>query len=201
MRHHWSRNKSTSEDTQWRGFTDDHCGWESGGTRIIEQTKVDKATKSIHQAGSTSWWARDSNTRKSEKVELSGRHYKWNLPKYWYLCGIVDCANCAIALEPNEVISSRESGLYVVKAILGWCVAWPISCTNKNGNKVSCNRVSVKEAGSQNLGKHHFFVINEVKDIGIKDVLNKIYHADFSELLIQPRKFDKLLNLSDELSW
>ena len=51
------------------------------------------------------------------------------------------------------------------------------------------------------MGKHHFFVINEVKDIGIKDVLKKIYHADFSELLIQPRKFDKLLNLSDELSW
>ena len=31
-------------------------------------------------------------------------------------------------------------------------------------------------------------------------MLNKIYHADFSESE-QPRKFDKMLNLSDELSW
>ena len=99
------------------------------------------------------------------------------------------------------MISSRErgSGPYEVKTILGWCVFGPISCTNKNGDKVSCNRVSVKEAGSQNLGKQHFCVINEVKDTGIKDMPNEIYHADFSES-VQPRKFDKTLNLSDELS-
>ena len=47
---------------------------------------------------------------------------------------------------------------------------------------------------------HHFCVINEVKDTGIKDILNKIYHADFIKS-VQPRKFDKMLNLSDELSW
>ena len=76
----------------------------------------------------------------------------------------------------------------------------PISCTSKNGDKVSCNCVSVEEAGSQNLVKHHFCVINEVKDTGIKDMLNKIYHEDFAES-VQPRKFDKMLNLSDELSW
>ena len=31
-------------------------------------------------------------------------------------------------------------------------------------------------------------------------MLSKIYHADFSEW-VRPRKFDKVLNLSDELSW
>ena len=104
-------------------------------------------------------------------------------------------ANCAEALEPKEVISCRKSGPYVVKTIFGWCVFGPISCSSKNGDKVSCNRVSVEEAGL-----HHFCVINEVKDTGIKDMLNKIYHADFTES-VQPRKFDKMLNLSDELSW
>ena len=113
--------------------------------------------------------------------------------------GLLIGANCAEALEPKEMISSSESGPYVVKTILGWCVVGPISCTSKNGYKISCSRVSVEEAGSQNLGKHHFCVINEVKDTGIKDMLNKIYHADFSES-VQPRKFDKMLNLSDELS-
>ena len=47
---HWSRSKSNSEDTQWRNFTDNYHGWESEGSRIIGQTKVDKATKSLHQA-------------------------------------------------------------------------------------------------------------------------------------------------------
>ena len=76
----------------------------------------------------------------------------------------------------------------------------PISCTSKNGDKINCNRVPVEKAGSQNLGKHHFCVINEVKDTGIKDMVNKISHVDFTES-VQPRKFDKMLNLSDELSW
>ena len=31
-------------------------------------------------------------------------------------------------------------------------------------------------------------------------MLNKIYHIDFTEP-VQPRKFDKMLNLKDELSW
>ena len=31
-------------------------------------------------------------------------------------------------------------------------------------------------------------------------MLNKIYHADFTES-VQPRKFDKMLNHSDKLSW
>ena len=60
--------------------------------------------------------------------------------------------------------------------------------------------VSVKEVESQNLGKHHFCVINEVRDAGIKDILNKIYHADFNES-VQPKKFDKMLNISDQLLW
>ena len=98
------------------------------------------------------------------------------------------------------MISSRESGPYEVKKIFGWCVVRLVSCTSKNRDKVNCNRVSVEEVGSQNLEKHHFCIINEVKDTGIKDMLNKIYHADFSES-VQPRKFDKLLSLSDELSW
>ena len=75
-----------------------------------------------------------------------------------------------------------------------------ISCTSKIRDKFSYNRLSVEQTGSRNLGKHHFCIINEVKDTGIKDILNKICHADFIEV-VQPRKFDKMLNLSNELSW
>ena len=108
-------------------------------------------------------------------------------------------ANYAETLELKDVISSRQNGPYAVKTIIGWCVVGLISCNSESGNKVNCHRVSVEEAGSRTLGKHHFCIINEVKDIGIKDMLNKIYHADFTEA-VQPRKFDKMLNLSDQLS-
>ena len=71
--------------------------------------------------------------------------------------GFLIGANCAEALEPKEVISSRESGPYAVKTILGWCVVGPISFTNKNGDKVSCNRVSVKKLGHR-IWKNTIFV-------------------------------------------
>ena len=83
------------------------------------------------------------------------------------------------------MIPSGESSLYAVKRILGWCVAGSLSCTSKNRDKVSCNRVLVEEAGSQNSGKNQFCIINEVKDTGIRDVLN---NGDFTES-VQPRKF------------
>ena len=107
----------------------------------------------------------------------------------------------------NEICSSADISMGLLigvncreDLILGWCVVEPISCSSKNGNKVSCKCVSVEEAGSQNLGKQHSCVINEVKDTGIKDILNKTYHAGFTES-VQPRNFDKMLNLNDELSW
>ena len=110
IRHLWSRNKSNSVKTLNEEVSQMTTGWESVVSRIIGQTKVDKATKSIHQAGSTSWWARDSNTRTSKKVKLSGRHWKWNLPKYWYFCGLVDWCQ----LRWNFWTKRGESGTYLI---------------------------------------------------------------------------------------
>ena len=39
-----------------------------------------------------------------------------------------------------------------------------------------------------------------MKDAGIKDMLNKIYHADFTEVA-QPKKIDHMVNPSDDLLW
>ena len=57
----------------------------------------------------------------------------------------------------------------------------------------------MEDAGSKNLVKHQFCIITEVEDTGIKDILNKICHTDSTES-VQPRKFDKMLNLSERLS-
>ena len=80
--------------------------------------------------------------------------------------GLFFHVNCTEALEPEEVISSGESGPYAVNTILGWC-GW------------GQYPVLVKMAGLQNFGKHHFCIINEVKDTENKDMLSKIYHAGF----------------------
>ena len=41
--------------------------------------------------------------------------------------GLLIGVNCGEALEPKEVISSRENGPYAVRTIIGWCVVGPIS--------------------------------------------------------------------------
>ena len=94
------------------------------------------------------------------------------------------------ALELKEVISSRERVVFMQlrQSLVGVCLGqYPILV------------ISVEEAGSYNLGKHHFCIVNEVKDTRIKDILNKIYHVDFTEG-VQPRRFDKMLSCSDELT-
>ena len=98
------------------------------------------------------------------------------------------------------MIYSREIGPHVIKTILVWCVVGTIFSTSEIGDKFNCNHISVEEAGSRNLGKHPFCVINEVKDKRIKDMLKKIYHVDFT-VAVQPRKFDKMPSLSDKVSW
>ena len=61
--------------------------------------------------------------------------------------GLLIGANFREALEPKEVISNRESCPYAFKTIIGWCVVETISCSSKNGDKVSCNHVSLEKAG------------------------------------------------------
>ena len=119
IRYHWSRNKSNSEDINGDISRDDHCGWESEDSRIIGQTEVDKATKSIQQTGSTSWRARDSNTRKSAKRNYLEGIANEIFPNTDISVGLLIGTNRAQALKPKEVIPSRESGTYAIKTILG----------------------------------------------------------------------------------
>ena len=40
-------------------------------------------------------------------------------------------ANFPRALEPVQVIASRDGGLYAMITVLGWCIAGPIAWINK----------------------------------------------------------------------
>ena len=44
-------------------------------------------------------------------------------------------ANCPRALEPVQVISSRDGGPYAMKTVLGWCTVGPTAqIKSKNGS-------------------------------------------------------------------
>ena len=55
--------------------------------------------------------------------------------------GLLIGRNCPKALEPLQVISSREEGPYAKRSRLGWCVVGPAVDKEKVGMK--CNRVKV----------------------------------------------------------
>ena len=44
-------------------------------------------------------------------------------------------ANCPRALEPVQVIASRDGGPYAMKTVLGWCIVGPIAqISSRNGS-------------------------------------------------------------------
>ena len=57
--------------------------------------------------------------------------------------GLLTGANCAKALEPQEVIPSKDGGPFVYKSPLGLCVVGPLVKGVKKGS-ISCNRIEFK---------------------------------------------------------
>ena len=116
-------------------------------------------------------------------------------------------ANCVEALQPLEVIPSQQEGPYAYKTILGSCVVGPI--VDEKQDAASCNRIAILQAENGSVGKHHIEVQNKCADIGIKEMLRKIYMSDFqdtssqredsiigkmSEILNEDRRFLKILD-------
>ena len=83
-------------------------------------------------------------------------------------------ANCLKALEPLEVIPSQGNGLYAIRTALGWCVIGPIDV--KDGRAISCNWIAVTEAS---IGG--FAIENKYQEVGIQEMLMKLYMQDFVE--------------------
>ena len=88
-------------------------------------------------------------------------------------------ANCVEALQPLEVIPSQQDGAYTYRTTIGWCVVGPI--VDKKPDAFSCNWIAVLQAENGSIAKHHFQVQNKCEDIGIKEMLRKIYMSDFQD--------------------
>ena len=61
--------------------------------------------------------------------------------------GLLIGANCVKALEPLEILKSRNEDPYAFKTRLGWCIVGPVNQNNKNA--VPCNRITVKQADTK----------------------------------------------------
>ena len=94
--------------------------------------------------------------------------------------GLLIGADCAKALEPQEVIPSKNGGPFAFRTTLGWCVVGPLAKPSKR-NSISCHQLIVQDAISGTILSHHFGVSNKVKDISAKQMLTAIYNADFNE--------------------
>ena len=104
--------------------------------------------------------------------------------------GLLIRANCSKALEPNKIIPSRNSGSYAFRTILDL------------ERDVSCHRVSVTETGSNKIVNHHFVIEELVENMGIKQMLQKLYLHEFTEPQLKDdislSKFKNNISIEDQ---
>ena len=119
--------------------------------------------------------------------------------------GVLIGGNYSRALEPLEVIPSKNGGPYAFRTLLGWCIVGPVGAGG-NDASVACNRVAVQDLTSKAIAPHYFAVEIEIKDIGIEQMLHKMYSADFTdqsssvfkesacEMSVEDRRFMEIMN-------
>ena len=90
-------------------------------------------------------------------------------------------ANCMKALEPMEIMSSRNGGPYAYRTKLEWCIVRPIK-TSRNDGSVKCHRIAMKDVASGKIAPHHLVLDDEPKiGVGIKEMLEGRHYNDFCE--------------------
>ena len=90
--------------------------------------------------------------------------------------GLLIRANYVKAIEPLEILQSRNEGPYAFKTRFGWCIFGPVS-----QNTVSCNRIAVRRADTKQVGTHFFQVKNKVHNNEVPNMLKNIYNHDFTD--------------------
>ena len=101
-------------------------------------------------------------------------------------------ANCTRALESVQVIANRDGEPYAMRTVLGWCIVGPIARINSGNGLLTCNRMSVREAGSNKIADYYFAVEEQIKsDEEIPAMLKKIYEGEFTE---QEVKFSTIID-------
>ena len=105
-------------------------------------------------------------------------------------------ANFVLALEPREIISGHNGGLYAFLKLSDWCVVGPMINQTKTA-KFGCNRIMFRSADTVKPGSHYFTVQTEVREFFIESTSKNIYEHDFAEPESQYCVNNKI-NLNDD---
>ena len=103
--------------------------------------------------------------------------------------GLLIGANCTKALEPIDVIPSKNNGPYAIKTRLGCCIVGPVNGT-QNRQGIHCNRIAVKQADTKDVGKHYFQTKTSVEEHDVRDMLARLYNLEFMETGPTDRKLE-----------
>ena len=76
-------------------------------------------------------------------------------------------------------ILGRSRSPYAFKTRIGWCVVGPVS-TTKNSS-VSCTKIALRQADTNQVGKHFFQSKKEVKENDVTEMVQKMYNHEFTE--------------------
>ena len=74
-----------------------------------------------------------------------------------------------------EVIPNKDDAPFAFRALLRWCIIYPV------GETVSSTTASVQDMTSKIVASHYFAMETEVKDVGIKQMLYRMYTADLND--------------------
>ena len=67
--------------------------------------------------------------------------------------------------------------------IVWWCIVGPTEDRKGSHGTIGCSRVRIAESGirGNSIVKHHFEIQNEVDDVGIKEMWQRMYEVNFVE--------------------
>ena len=104
-------------------------------------------------------------------------------------------ANCAKALEPIDIIPSKNDGPYTFKTKLGWCIVGPVNGTSRK--EICCNRKVVRQADTNEVEKHFFQAKPLVKETDVKEIPARLYNQEFTESISSEGKSENGMSVED----
>jgi hypothetical protein len=95
--------------------------------------------------------------------------------------GLLIGTNCPKAIEPRDVLASKDGGPFAIRTFAGWTIVGPLKSSQGSSN-VNCQRIAVKEVNSNKPFGHHFAVKDNVKEILVTPrSLAKRFEQEFNE--------------------
>ena len=96
----------------------------------------------------------------------------------------------------NRYISWRVvHRVCVGKTKWGCCIIGPIRTKLGGSGSVNCNGIAVKDEGSGHLAKYYFIHKDEIKDVGVEEMSQKMYNQGFNNERRVDQSCKGILNL------